>query len=71
MNIKKDDLTITDYLDHLKTIFGKFVAIGEPLSYRDKFIHTFKGLGPEYNAIVSTVSARLNDPPWRKYTTFS
>lgn len=62
MNTKKDGLTITEYLDRLKTIFDKFVAIGEPLSYRDKLIHTFRGLGPDYNAIVSSLSARPDRP---------
>ncbi|GMN68299.1 hypothetical protein TIFTF001_037354 [Ficus carica] len=62
MNTKKDGLTITEYLDHLKIIFDKFVAIGEPLSYRDKLIHTLRGLGPDYNAIVSSLSARPDRP---------
>ena len=50
------------FLSFLKTIFNKFVAIGEPLSYRDKLIHTFRGLGPDYNAIVSSLSARPDCP---------
>lgn len=62
MNIKKDGFTITEYLDRLKMIFDKFAAIGESLSYRDKLIHTFRGLGPDYNAIVSCVSTRPDRP---------
>ncbi|KAJ9691330.1 hypothetical protein PVL29_013490 [Vitis rotundifolia] len=67
---KLTDLTMINYLDRLKIIFDKFVAIGEPLSYRYKIIHTFRGLKPEYNAIVFAVSARP-DRPRRRYTTFS
>ncbi|EXB76244.1 hypothetical protein L484_025598 [Morus notabilis] len=63
MSIKKGGLTITEYLDKLKTIFDKFTAIGEPLSYRDKIIHTFRGLGPAYDSIVSSISARPDQPP--------
>ena len=62
MNTKIDGFTITEYLDRLKTIFIKFVAIWEPLSYRDKLIHTFRGLGPDYNAIVSSLSAITDRP---------
>ncbi|KAJ9703951.1 hypothetical protein PVL29_005293 [Vitis rotundifolia] len=56
------DLGFSELGDRLKTIFDKFDAIGEPLSYRDKIIHTFRGLGPEYNAMVSTISARPDRP---------
>lgn len=63
MSIKKGGLTITEYLDKLKTNFDKFAAIGEPLSYRDKIIHTFRGLGPAYDSIVSSISARPDRPP--------
>lgn len=56
--IKKDGLTITQYLAQIKHIADKFSAIGEPLSYRDHLAYILEGLGTEYNLFVTSIQNR-------------
>lgn len=39
--IRKDGLSVTQYLAQIKDITDKFAAIGEPISYRDHLAHIF------------------------------
>lgn len=53
--IKKEGITISKYITHIKEAFDKYSAIGESLSYRDKLIYTLNGLTEEYDGFVTSV----------------
>ncbi|XP_038887133.1 uncharacterized protein LOC120077323 [Benincasa hispida] len=60
--IKKDGLTVSQYLAQIKDVLDNFAAIGEPLSYRDHLSYILEGLGSEYNPFVSSIHNRTNRP---------
>lgn len=39
--IRKDGLSVSQYVAKIKEIVDKFVAIGEPISYRDHLARIF------------------------------
>lgn len=53
--IKKDELSVSQYLAQIKDVYDNFFAIGEPISYRDHFFHILDGFGSEYNAFITTI----------------
>ncbi|MDV3143411.1 MAG: hypothetical protein Q8761_03240 [Sweet potato little leaf phytoplasma] len=53
--IRKDGLTVSQYLAQIKDIADKFSAIGEPLSYRDHLGYILEGLGTEYDQFVTSI----------------
>ena len=53
---------MTEYLAKIKDIFYKHAAIGEPLSYRDKLMFVFNGLGEEYDSFVTSTLNRADKP---------
>lgn len=59
--IRKDGLSVTQYLAQIKDIADKFSAISEP-SYRDHLGYILEGLGSEYNPFVTSIQNR-NDRP--------
>ena len=59
-NLKKEGTTINQYLFQFKEIADKFAAIGEPLSYRDSLGYLLDGLGPEYDAFVTSIENRVD-----------
>ncbi|KAI9177411.1 hypothetical protein LWI28_014875 [Acer negundo] len=61
--IKKEGISISKYLSKVKELFDKFAAIGEPLSHRDKLVHTLEGLTEEYDYFVTFIHNRADRPP--------
>ena len=53
---------MNEYLAQIKNIFDKHAAIGEPLSYRDKLMFVFNGLGEEYDSFVTSTLNRADKP---------
>ena len=60
--IRKEGLSMNDYLVKIKEIFDKHAAIGEPLNYRDKLMFIFNGLGEEYDSFVTSTLNRVDKP---------
>ncbi|PON94440.1 hypothetical protein TorRG33x02_096870 [Trema orientale] len=60
--IKKIDISLSEYLAKLKTMFDKYATIGEPLSYRDKLTKTLEGLSEEYDMFVTSINNRSDRP---------
>lgn len=60
--IKKDGLSVSQYLAQIEDISDKFATIGEPLSYRDHLRYILKGLGTEYNPFVKSIQNRTDRP---------
>ncbi|WKA01746.1 hypothetical protein VitviT2T_020012 [Vitis vinifera] len=58
MKIKKEGITISEYLARIKEVFDKYSAMGEPLSYRDKLMYTLNGLTEEYDGFVTSIYNR-------------
>ncbi|RVW31973.1 hypothetical protein CK203_097496 [Vitis vinifera] len=50
-----------EYILRIKTISDNLVAIREPVKYRDHIIKLLGSLGPEYNSIVASLTAREDD----------
>ena len=53
---------MNEYLAQIKDIFDKLAAIGEPLSYKDKLMFVFNGLGEEYDSFVTSTLNRTDKP---------
>ena len=60
--IKKEDITIYEYLAHIKEVFDKYSTMGEPLSYGDKLMYTLNGLIEEYDGFVTSIYNRCDKP---------
>ena len=60
--IKKEGITISEYLARIKKVFDKYSAMGEPLSYKDKLMHTLNGLTEEYDDFVTSIYNRFDKP---------
>ena len=61
-SLKKDGLTVDEYVLKLKTLVDKLSSIGEPVSNRDQLINLFQGLGAEYNSFVTSINSRVDLP---------
>lgn len=59
--IRKDGLSVSQYLAQIKDIADKFSAIGEPLSYRDHLGYILEGLD-KYNPFVTSIQNRTDCP---------
>ena len=60
--LKKDGLSIGEYIQKLKSICNSLVAIGKPISGKDYLIYLFSGLDREYNPFVTSIQNRSNQP---------
>lgn len=54
-SIKKDDLSINDYILKIKTIGHSLAAIGEPLTDKDLLLAILNGLDHDYETVVSLI----------------
>ncbi|RVW79707.1 hypothetical protein CK203_042375 [Vitis vinifera] len=45
----------------MKTISDNLAAVGEPVKDRDHILQLLGGLGPDYNSIVASLTAREDD----------
>lgn len=61
-HIRKDGLSVSQYLSQIKEVTDKFSAIGEPISYRDHLAYILDGLRSKYNAFVISIQNRLDRP---------
>ncbi|CAI9108257.1 OLC1v1007820C1 [Oldenlandia corymbosa var. corymbosa] len=55
---EKGDLSMSAFLDRLKELYACLVSIGDSITYRDVVMQVVMGLGPEYNAATSQISAQ-------------
>ncbi|KAI3427490.1 Protein kinase domain-containing protein [Psidium guajava] len=60
--LRKDGLTMPQYLASLKSFSDQLAAIGEPVKYKDYFWYMLEGLPAEYDAIVTAIYSRLDQP---------
>eukprot|EP00261_Vitis_vinifera_P016565 XP_010645732.1 PREDICTED: uncharacterized protein LOC104877922 [Vitis vinifera] len=58
---KKRADSMLEYILRIKTISDNLAAIGEPIKDRDHILQLLGGLGPEYNSIVASLTAREDD----------
>ncbi|KAL5820728.1 hypothetical protein ACOSQ3_022610 [Xanthoceras sorbifolium] len=61
-NLKKEGVTIGQYLFQFKEVTDKFAAIGEPLSYKGHLGYVLEGLGFEYYAFVTSIKNKVDRP---------
>ena len=60
--LRKDGLSVGEYIQKLKSICNSLVAIGKPISEKDYLIYLFSGLDREYNPFVTSIQNRSNQP---------
>ena len=60
--IKKEGISIFEYIARIKDVFDKYTPMGEPLSYRDKIMYTLNGLTEEYDGFVTSIYNRSDKP---------
>nr|CAN82380.1 hypothetical protein VITISV_021579 [Vitis vinifera] len=58
---KKGGDSMLDYILNMKTISDNLAAVGEPVKDRDHILQLLGGLGPDYNSIVASLTAREDD----------
>lgn len=54
--IQKDDLSICNYIQKVKTIGDSFKVGGHPISEKDLVLNTLSGLGTDYDSVVCVIS---------------
>ncbi|XP_038891713.1 uncharacterized protein LOC120081111 [Benincasa hispida] len=59
--IRKDNLSLSQYLSQIKDVADKFSVVGESISYRDHLTHILDGLGSEYNAFVTSIQNHVDN----------
>ena len=57
-NLKKEGLSITDYLDKMKSIADALEAIAQPITDYDLCNQRLNGLGPEYDSVHTSIANR-------------
>ncbi|KAJ0975730.1 hypothetical protein J5N97_017695 [Dioscorea zingiberensis] len=57
-NIKKGDLSITDYFNRVKSLADTLSSIGLPLKDDEVLSYMLVGLGKEYDSLVTSVTTR-------------
>ncbi|KAI4311490.1 hypothetical protein MLD38_036381 [Melastoma candidum] len=60
--LKKDGRTMQQYLNGLKSLSDQLSAIGEPVRYRDYLWYLMEGLPAEYDAVVTAIYSRTDQP---------
>ncbi|RVW86356.1 Retrovirus-related Pol polyprotein from transposon RE1 [Vitis vinifera] len=58
---KKGGDSMLDYILKMKSISDNLAAVGEPVKDRDHILQLLGGLGPDYNSIVASLTAREDD----------
>nr|CAN82610.1 hypothetical protein VITISV_021745 [Vitis vinifera] len=58
---KKGGDSMLDYILKMKTIYDNLAVVGEPVKDRDHILQLLGGLGPDYNSIVASLTAREDD----------
>ncbi|KAI4385109.1 hypothetical protein MLD38_003169 [Melastoma candidum] len=60
--LKKDGRTMQQYLNGLKSLSDQLCAIDEPVRYRDYLWYLMEGLPAEYDAVVTAIYSRTDQP---------
>ncbi|KAF5180065.1 Copia-like polyprotein/retrotransposon, partial [Thalictrum thalictroides] len=60
--IKKGSLTMTEYVDQVRSICDSLAMILLPVSDSDMVLHTLAGLGPDYEPFVTSMTTRQSLP---------
>jgi len=60
-SVKKESMSINDYILKIKTIGHSLAAIGEPLSDKDVFLAILNGLDQEFETVVSLITYQMDD----------
>ncbi|KAL0001153.1 hypothetical protein SO802_014934 [Lithocarpus litseifolius] len=58
---KKSNLSMTDYLQKIKSLADSLAAATQPIPEPDLILHILGGLSPEYESFVTSVTTRLDD----------
>lgn len=66
-NLKKSGLSALEYINKLKNLCNKLVAIGESMSYTDHVLYHLRSLGRDYNPFVTSITNRPDKPPIEKF----
>lgn len=61
-NLKKDGLTMTEYLGKMRNFFDLLGSVGCRISDGEQILHILGGLGQEYDPAVCVVTSRSE--PW-------
>ena len=59
--VKKDSLSVNDYVLKIKTIGHALAAIGEPLGDKDLLLAILNGLDHEYETVVSLITYQMDE----------
>ncbi|KAL5571180.1 hypothetical protein UlMin_020777 [Ulmus minor] len=57
-NSKKGSQNMIDYIMKIKGASNNLAAIGEPVSEQDQILNLLRGLGANYNAVVTAINTR-------------
>ena len=68
--VKKDSLSIIDYILKIKTIGHAFATIGEPLNDKDLLLASLNGLDHEYETVVSLITYQMDNIDLEKSAIF-
>lgn len=60
-SIKKDSLSVNDYILKIKTIGHALTTIGEPLGDKDLLLAILNGLDHDYETIISLITYQMDE----------
>lgn len=69
-NLRKDDLSMSDYLQKIKGLRDSLHAVGYTMSDHDKVMKVFDGLPLEYDSLVNPLLAQLPPPSFERTRAF-
>ena len=58
---KKGNLSMTDYLQKIKSLADSLAAAAQPIPELDLILHILGGLSPEYEPFVTSVTTKSDD----------
>ncbi|PON31886.1 hypothetical protein PanWU01x14_366110 [Parasponia andersonii] len=61
-NLRKNGLTTMEYVQKHKNICNTLAAVGKLVSHKDYLLYLFGGLDCEYNAFVTSITNRHDNP---------
>uniref|UniRef100_A0A803NKT0 Integrase catalytic domain-containing protein n=1 Tax=Cannabis sativa TaxID=3483 RepID=A0A803NKT0_CANSA len=57
-NLQKGNMSISDYVDKIKSICDSLAIAGHPVHDFDLVLHLLNGLGPEFDSVISSITSR-------------
>ena len=64
--MKKDSLSINDYILKIKTAGHALAAIGEPLNDKELLLAILNGLDQEYETVLSLITYQMDEIDLKK-----